>query len=218
MKMIRRLILWAPALTLLSMAGSGEVSALVVSNARQITFEEVATQAKVIVLGRLTEIPEMAVFDRATRQVYRHNRVQVAEYLKGAGAPAIEVLTLGGNFDTDGLGLNGPRVQFIEYGGGEPQLPPVGTEVLLFLKPSAGGEAFIVCSHRHGIIRVEEAEKGQEPYVTLLFSYPDLASPAAAARARAMNHPDTFESIVIVDRVPLGALKATIDKVLNLKR
>ena len=54
--------------------------------------------------------------------------------------------------------------------------------------------------------------------MTLLFSYPDLASPAAAARARAMNHPDTFESIVIVDRVPLGALKATIDKVLNLKR
>ena len=216
MKTIHRLILWVPALALLYMAGSGEVSALVVSNARQITFDEVATRAKVIVLGRVSEVPEMAVYDRGTRQVYRHNRVQVEEYLKGTGpTPAIEVLTHGGNFDTDGLGLKGPRFQFIEYGGGEPQLPQVGTEVLLFLKPSAGGEAFIICSYSHGIIRVEEAEKGQEAYVILLFGNPDLASPGAAARARAMNHPDIFESNIIVDRVPLSALKATVDKVLK---
>ncbi len=217
MKEIRRLSVWAFALTLLYVVSSSGVSASLV---RQMTFEEVATQAPVIVLGRVTKIPEMAVYDRATRQVYRRNQVKVEEYLKGAGpTPEIEVVTLGGEFATDGLGLEGPRIQFVEYGSA-PQLPAVGTEVLLFLRPFAGGEAFSIYSVSHGIVPVQEGEKGQERFVSLRFGNPDLVSPAAAARARAMNHevPDGSGSIVIADRVAVSALKATVDKVLNMKR
>ncbi len=185
-----------------------------------MSFEEVATQATVIVLGRVSEIPAMAVYDRATGDVYRRNRVQVQEYLKGSGpTPEIVVVTLGGEFVTDGLGLKGPRIQFVDYGGAR-QLPPVGCEVLLFLRPYAGGEAFIIYSVSHGVIRVQEGEKGQEHFVSLLFRDPDLVSPAAAARAREM-HLDASggpEPILISDRVALSDLKTTVERVLNRKR
>jgi hypothetical protein len=110
-----------PVFTLLCIASLGEVAA---SQVRQMTFEEVATQAAVIVRGRVTTVPETAIYDRTSRQVYLHNRVHVDEYLKGTGPThEIEVLTLGGQFDTEGLGLQGPRIQFVDYGGA-PQLPP----------------------------------------------------------------------------------------------
>src|SRR5213594_3072399 len=112
MKQICRLPLWGLALALLSIVAPSEVSSSLV---RQMTFEEVATQAKVIVLGRVSKIPEMAVYDRATHDVYRRNLIQVEEYLKGAGPKAeIEVRTFGGEFVTDGLGLEGPRIQFVQ--------------------------------------------------------------------------------------------------------
>ena len=218
MKISSRFLLRASALTLFYIAGSSEVSATLIT--RQMTFEEVTTQAKVIVLGRVSKIPELAVYDRATKHVYRRNSVHVEEYLKGTGPmPEIEVVTLGGQFVTDGLGLKGPRIQDVEYGL-EPQLPPVGSEVLLFLNPFSGGEAFIIYSVTHGVIRVQEGEKGQERFVSLLFGNPDLVSPDAAARSQAMNHevPDGSGTIVILDRVPVSALKATVDKALNLKR
>ncbi len=218
MMSLHRLFVWVPALALLYIVNSSGISASLVTT--QMTFEEVTTQAAVIVLGRVTKIPELAICDRATRHVYRRNVVQVEKYLKGAGpTPEIEVLTLGGEFVTDGLGLQGPRIQAVDYGL-EPQLPPVGSEVLLFLNPFAGGEAFIIYSVTHGVIRVQEGEKGQERFVSLLISNPDLLSPAAAARFRAMT-PEASSgsgSIAIADRVAVSALKATVDKALNLKR
>ena len=100
MRMKRQMFLWALAITVLYLAIPDKSSASLV---RQMSFEEVATQATVIVLGRVSEIPEMAVYDPETGHVYRRNRVQVQEYLKGSGpTPEIEVVTLGGDFDTDG--------------------------------------------------------------------------------------------------------------------
>src|SRR5213594_4239512 len=108
MKQICRLPLWGLALALLSIVAPSEVSSSLV---RQMTFEEVATQAKVIVLGRVSKIPEMAVYDRATKQVYRRNSVHVEEYLKGTGPThELEVVTFGGDFIADGTGLGGPRM------------------------------------------------------------------------------------------------------------
>jgi hypothetical protein len=216
MRVIYRSFLWILAFTLLSSAGPREVSASLI---RQMTFEEVTTQAAVIVLGRVTAVPDMAIYDRASHHVYRHNRVHVDQYLKGTGStPEIEVLTLGGEFDTDGLGLEGPRIQFVNYGG-DPQLPPVGSEVLLFLSPVARGEAFIIYSASHGVVRVQEGEKGQERFVSLLIRNPDLLSPASAARLREM-HPGASESAgpIVTEQVGVSALKAVVDKVLNLKR
>lgn len=209
------LFLWMSSLALLYIVGFSDVSSSLV---RQTTFEEVATQAKVIVLGRVTKIPELAVYDSATRHVYRRNAVRVEEYLKGTGpTPEIEVLTFGGEFVTDGLGLQGPRIQGVDYGL-EPQLPPVGNEVLLFLNPFAGGEAFIIYSVSHGVIRVQEGGKGQERFVSLLIGNPDLLSPAGVARLREI-HPSPGEPRpAIVERIPVSALKASVDKVLTLRR
>ena len=206
MKMIHRVLLWAPALALLCFPGASVVSASLV---RQMSFEEVATQATVIVLGRVSKIPEMAIYDPETRHVYRQNRVQVLEYLKGSGpTPEIEVVTLGGEFDTDGLELEGPKIQFVEYSSAR-QLPPVGSEVLLFLRPFAGGEAFMIYSVSHGVIRVQEGENGQEPFVSLLFRDPDLVSPEAAAYFRRM-HPkgSTGPGPIISDHCAVSDLKA----------
>jgi hypothetical protein len=184
-----------------------------------MTFEEVTTQAAVIVLGRVTKVPDMAVYDRTSRQVYLHNRVHVDEYLKGTGpTPEIEVLTLGGQFDTEGVGLQGPRIQSVDYGGA-PQLPSVGTEVLLFLAPAAGAESFTIYSASHGVVRVQQGEEGQERFVNLLIRDQDLLSPASAARLREMQ-PGSPGSPgpAISERVGVSALKATVDKVLKRKR
>jgi len=216
MRTISRFSLWVLAFALLYIAGSSEVSSSLV--ARQMSFEEVATQAKVIVLGRVTKIPDLAVYDRATRQVYRRNSVHVEEYLKGTGpTPELEVVTFGGDFLTDGTGLDGPRMQSV-IAGGEPQLPPVGTEVLLFLNPFPGGEAFIIYSVTHGIVRVQEGERGQERFVSLLIRNPDLLSPASVARLQEMHPAPGEPRPAVLERVPVSALKATVDKVLNLKR
>ena len=215
MKMICRLSFWAPALALSFIAVSGEVSASQVT--RQMTFEEVATQATVIVLGRVTKIPEMASYDPASPppRVYRRNVVHVEEYLKGTGpTPDIEVVTFGGNFLAD----KGPREQSALYIG-EPQLPPVGTEVLLFLTPFAGSEAFIIYTAGYGISRVQEGEKGQERFVSLLISNPDLLSTAGAARLREMGPSAPGGPIpAVAEHVPVSTLKATVEKALHLKR
>src|SRR5262245_22128297 len=68
------------------------------SVARHMSVEEVTIQAPVIVLGRVSEIPEFAVEDQEHRRVIRHNRVHVDEYLKGDGQTELEVITLGGTF------------------------------------------------------------------------------------------------------------------------
>ena len=216
MKMTRRSFLWMLAFALMSSAGLWRVSASLIS---QMTFEEVTTQAAVIVLGRVTKAPDMAVYDRTSHHVYLHNRVRVDEYLKGTGpTPEIEVLTLGGQFDTEGLGLQGPRIQFMDYGG-EPQLPKVGSDVLLFLSPLRGGEAFIIYSASHGVVRVQQGEDGQERFVSLLIRDQGLLSPASAARLREMQPGSPNSSgPVISERVGVSALKAIVDKVLNRKR
>ncbi len=216
MRMNHRMFLWGLALTLLCLAIPDESSA---SRARQMSFEEVTTQATVIVLGRVSKIPEMAVHDPETRDVYRRNQVKVQEYLKGSGpTPEIEVITLGGDYDTDGLGVDGPRIQAVDYLGAV-QLPPVGTDVLLFLRPYPGGEAFMIYSVSHGLVPVQEGSQGQERFVHLLFRDPDLASPEAAANYRE-RYPvgSAGREPAVVDRCAVSDLKAVVDRVLNRKR
>jgi len=212
MKDSRRLSLRAATLVLLCFVGHSEVSSSLVV---QMTFEEVATQAKVIVLGRVSKIPELAVYDSTTHHVYRRNVVHVEEYLKGKGsAPDIEVVTFGGEvMKEDGTSSN----EAVTYGG-EPQLPQVGTEVLLFLIPFGGTEAYMIYSASHGIIRVQEGEKGEERFVGLLIRNQDLLSPASVARLQEMRPAPDEPRPAVVERVPLSALKETVDKALNLKR
>ena len=217
MKMKRQMFLWAPAIVLLYLTSANDVSASL--RVRQMSFEEVATQATVIVLGRVSKVPQMGVYDPETGEVYRRNQVKVQEYLKGSGpTPEIEVLTLGGEFDTEGLGMKGPKIQAADYLGAV-QLPPVGTDVLLFLRPYPGGEAFMIYSVSHGLVRVREGSQGQERFVNLLFSDPDLASAEGAARYREMYPEGSAESEpAVADRCAISDLKEAVDRVLNRKR
>ena len=212
MKDSRHLSLWASTFALLCFAGHSEVSSSLVV---QMTFEEVATQAKVIVLGRVSKIPELAVYDSTTHHLYPRNVVHVVQYLKSKrSAPDIVVLPFGGEvMKDDGTSSN----EAVTYGG-EPQLPPVGTEVLLFLIPFGGTEAHMIYSASHGIVRVQEGEKSEEGFVNLLIRNPDLLSPASAARLQEMHPAPDEPKQAVVERVPLSALKATVDKALNLKR
>jgi len=129
-----------------------------------MSFEQAAWYSEVVVLGMVVEIPEFAV-EVAQSGVVRRNRVRVEQYLKGHGPDEIAVITLGGKFvreTADG------RVVREASTDGAPQLPAVGTEVVLFLRPSSDG--FVPSSWSHGVVPVQTASDRTR---TVIFSFQD---------------------------------------------
>lgn len=146
------------------------VSGLVVAGTTQkMSFEEVARDADVVVLGIVLESPEMGALDASGKHVLRQHKVSVDRYLKGDGRGSIMVVTLGGQVEVDIPGQ--PSVQEIAYLG-HPQLPEVGTHVLLFLKSfGSQPETYQIYSATHGVVLVETRENGTG-WVGLAFKDP----------------------------------------------
>jgi len=200
-------------LTLLTLAATSAISRASVID--QMSFEDVAAGADLVVLGQVVQSPALGFYDPATRNVYRHHRVRVTTHLKGTGATEITVLTLGGQFDTTGLGISGPKIQEMEYGGA-PQLPSVGQKVLLFLK--TWSEGYIIYFASHGVITVHEGTKGGDDWVYLVFRDPRIMTTAALKAYDEMKASGTSsQNQLYTDRVPTLALKQLVERALSLK-
>lgn len=142
----------------------------------RMSFEEATQYSDAVVLGTVNEVPALAALDPQTGEVMRRNHVTVERYLKGSGDPEISVLTLGGPYLAETP--KGKEQQFVNYGG-EPQLPIVGTTVLLFLRHFGKDGAFIVCSATHGVREVAAGQAGHDRTVTLAFRRPEVMTPSA---------------------------------------
>ena len=176
--------------------------------ARQMSFEEVFQGAEVVVLASVVEIPELAV-SRPGVGAFRANKLRVERYLKGHGPNEITVMTRGGKFVQDTA--TGPRVLIEHTSDSDPQLPPEGTEVLLFLRNSTVG--YVIYSATHGVVLVEKAPHGSQT-VLLRFSRPDIM-PESARReydnyvaGGRKGQEKTFAA-----QVPLEALDALVQRV-----
>ena len=119
------------------------------------SFESLARSAPVIVIGIVEDSPEYGAeksFPDGTTLVVREHRIRVREYLRGHGDQLIMIQTLGGKFKREGSA----QELFLEAGG-QPQLPEVGSELLLFL-PSSGENTFMLS--RVDVVRVERQVSG----------------------------------------------------------
>jgi len=174
----------------------------------QMSFEEAAGDADVVVVGTVVEVPEFASEESGI--VVRRNRFHVEKYLRGDGAAEIEVQTIGGPF----MGIrDGRPEQLVQIAGGQPQLPAVGTRAVLFLKKYGGG-AYMICSASHGVVPVVQRAGTTEDVVGLSFRNPDVMPEGAAADyARARTSGPIGPDELFHDEVPLTALDGLIERV-----
>jgi hypothetical protein len=175
----------------------------------QMSFEEAAGGADVVVVGTVVELPEFASEESGI--VVRKNRFQVERYLKGDGATKIEVQTIGGPF----IGIrDGRPEQLVQIAGGQPQLPAVGTRAVLFLKRYGGDNKYMICSASHGVVPVFRRPGMIEDVVSLSFRNPELMPDGAAADyARAKASGPLGPDELFHDDVPLSALQRLVERV-----
>lgn len=169
----------------------------------EMSFEQAAQTADVIVLGTVVEVSTMGREEQGV--VVRDNRVRVDEYLKGEGESEIVVQTIGGPFMQE---KDGHVERMTAVVPGQPQLPSVGTRVLLFLTRYGGSGAYMICSASHGVREVMRRPGSTEGSVVLAFQRPDLMPRRAAddyrrAHAAGPVGPNEF----FHDDVPISALK-----------
>jgi hypothetical protein len=127
----------------------------------QMSFEEAARTAAVVVLGTLMESEEFGTvrkYSTGTTMVVRKHRFHVDEYLKGDGPSEIVVETLGGKYKRE---IDGKQSERYESVGGQPQLPEEGTAVVLFLTPFGAEGTFMISSASAGWFRSRRAPTGR---------------------------------------------------------
>jgi hypothetical protein len=138
-----------------------------------MSFEEAVRTAGIVIHGTVTESEEYGTVRQhpgGTTVVVRKHRVHADEYLKGDGAPDIVVETLGGKYMRE---VDGKQTEHYLLAGGQPQLPAVGTEVVLFLTPFGGKDTFMISSATAGVVSVDKDANGQA-FVKLGFEDPDV--------------------------------------------
>jgi hypothetical protein len=131
-----------------SLIAAGLSCATPASVTRQMGFEEAAFVADTIVIGIVTENPEVAVLQGG--RPFRRQRVLVSVYFKGGGPSEIVVLSPGGRYSAEIPGVGRREIEAID--GNDCRLPGVGTEALLFLRKR--GDDFLVASATHGVVPV----------------------------------------------------------------
>ena len=176
-------------------------STALASSIYQMSFEEVTDQADVVVLGKVVSCDEYARMEPSSHTVLLDHAVLVERYLKGSGAREITVMTVGGKYRVETP--KGPDVQEVTARG-QPQLPSVGSEILLFLRH--WGNGYMVCSASHGVVEVQTTEKGQR-VVLLRFRDPAVMSESALRDYHNMHQEGGENAILISDRVPVEELQ-----------
>ena len=136
----------------------------------RMSFEDALSGSDLVVLGKVVESPEIGVFDPEIG-VRRQHTIWVKQYIKGEGPDEITVITAGGKFwkDTDE-----GRKLYEGSSDAAPQLPPEGTEVLLFLRSWGGG--YLIYSATHGVVPVKTEPDGTR-FVWLRFQSPEGMPP-----------------------------------------
>jgi hypothetical protein len=138
-----------------------------------MSFEDTVTTADAVVLARVIESPEygeVRTYHTGTTVVVRTHRVLVEQYLKGDGPAEIMIDTLGGKFHAV---RDGKQMELYEQVGAQPQLPPVGAEVLLFVTRYGPPGNFMICSASHGVVLVRRQPDGTR-VAALRFSRPEV--------------------------------------------
>lgn len=173
---------------------------LLASVVRPMSFEEATGYADVIVIGTVIAKPELAERDPVLGEVVRRNRVRAEEYLKGEGPAEIVVLSLGGKFVAEAS--TGPELQFMDYGG-LPQLPPEGTDVLLFLRRATGPNAYVIVSATHGVRRIARDPSDHRPRVGLDLREPLSPGEGSGEQQESAQLPASgmrlYHEVVLVD-------------------
>jgi hypothetical protein len=174
-----------------------------------MSVEEATAAADVVVIGKVVDVPEFAVVESDGRSVLRHNSVSVSRYLKGAGESTITVLTVGGMYRIT------TRDGAVEVHGadapGQPQLLPVGAEVVLFLRNWGGG--YMICSASHGVLEVQTGENG-ERFVALRFKPPKLDPMFDPLNAS----PEQLRNLSRRKQVSVDALPEVFSDILNAQQ
>jgi len=77
----------------------------------------------------------------------------------------------------------------------------------------------MIYSASHGVITIQEGDKGRGRWVGLTFRNPDVMTLGALRSYQAMrDHGGEGPQEVFSDQVPVDGLKALVEKVLSLKR
>jgi hypothetical protein len=157
---------------------SAVISTAAASRIVQMSFEEAAQAADIVVLGMVADNPELGIEEPASGVVVHTSRVRVDRYLKGTGPPEINVETIGGSFIAD---KDGRRERMTQVAAGQPQMPAVGSRILLFLTAYGSSGAYMICSASHGVRPIVRRPGSPEDTVDLAFERPDVMTPRAAA-------------------------------------
>lgn len=191
------------------------VSAVQGSMIQEISFEETARIADIIVVGRSVESPEYGTYEPRSGVVVRRHRFQVHEYLKGTGPSEIEVATLGGKFQ---LEREGRLEDAVEVAGGQPQLPEEPVDMVLFLTGHGRVNAFMICSASYGVVRVKRNTETGESEVLLVFGEPEVMPEEALAQYRLLEQEEPTEGRFVRARVAVRDLKRFVARALAPRR
>jgi hypothetical protein len=142
----------------------------------EMSFEQTARVADVVVVGTVTENPELGAEQAGV--VVHTNRVHVDQYLKGGGALDIVVETIGGSYLAHS---SGHEERMTQIAGAQPQLPSSGTRVLLFLTRYGSADAYMICSASHGVREIVRRPGASEDSVSIAFHDPKMMTARAAA-------------------------------------
>ena len=142
--------------------------------ARQMSFEEVLRGSDAVVVGTVSESAEFAQ-THPKLGVIRNHTIQVEQYVKGDGPEEIVVVTRGGKYWADTP--EGKRLREA-VSSSAPQLPPEGTDALLFLR--SWGNGYVIYSATHGVMALDTSPEGTRT-VTLLFREPMAMPPTTLA-------------------------------------
>ena len=206
MKATRSTVLGIVATILVGFAASTTVFASVI--VITMSFEEVLGGSDLVVLGKIIESPEIGVADPELG-VRRQHTILVEQYVKGEGTNEITVITAGGKYWKEGRLYEG-------IPSGFRQLPPEGTEVLLFLRGWSRG--YLIYSFTHGVIQVEY-EPDRTRFVWLNFRRPEAMPPDTLANYEAALERGLKPGAKsYLGRVEVHDLKAVADLILNPRR
>lgn len=176
---------------------------------QEISFEETARTADIVVVGRTVESPEFGTYDSKWGIVVRRHRFHVEDYLKGEGPAEITIATVGGKYRRS---HEGTVQEAYEVAAGQPQLPPEGKDVLLFLTRHGDLEAFMVCSASHGVVPVEQGPEKGERLVVLAFGEPAVMPETALTQYRRLQAAGGAAGELVSAEVPLRDVRQLVER------
>lgn len=174
---------------------------------RQMGLEQAVLASDVVVLATVVDNPDRATLERG--KPFRHQRVRVARYFQGDGPTDIVVRSPGGRYSAWIPGVGRREIEAID--GSDCRLPPVGTEVVLFLRKR--GDAYAVAAATHGILPliVDEAT-GRKRVRVLVDDFENLGPAGRTTAANARIELGRLANEKFMDLVEVEDLARTISR------